>query len=185
MKTDISRADLPSDPLEFARSAAGFWHTSLSPLQGASLAQTIANAGVTYKPRIVRAVVDGGETTWQAAPEPITLRRAMPTRAAHELSKMMQQTVASGSAYKSFHTASGAPYLPHIRVAGKTGTLARHEDERHYTWFVGFAPADKPEVAVAALVVNTPNWLIKGPQLAREVLRAYFARHDAPGVTLP
>jgi peptidoglycan glycosyltransferase len=185
VKAEVPRADLPADPLEFARAAAGFWHTSLSPLAAASIAQTVANAGVTYRPRIVRAVLEGKEVTWRANPEPTPLRRAMSPRAAHELTKMMVQTVASGSAYKTFHTASGAPYLPHIRVAGKTGTLSRHEDDRHYTWFVGFAPADKPEVAVAALVVNTPVWHIKGPHLGRDVLRAYFARRGYPGVTPP
>ncbi len=185
VETETSRADLPDDPLEFARAAAGFWHTSLSPLAAASMAQTVANAGVTYRPRIVRAVLHGAETTWQASAEPTLLRRAMPARAAHELTKMMLQTVASGSAYKTFHTAGGEPYLPHVRVAGKTGTLTQHEDDRHYTWLVGFAPADKPEVAVAALVVNTPTWHIKGPHLARDVLRAYFARRGYPGVTPP
>jgi penicillin-binding protein A len=183
--TEVARADLPDDPLEFARAAAGFWHTTLSPLAAASLAQTIANGGVTYRPRIVRAIREDDETTWQAPHEPVTVRRALPARAARELTTMMLQTVASGSAYKSFRTARGTAYLPHIAVAGKTGTLARHEDQRHYTWFVGFAPADRPEVAIATLVVNTPTWRIKGPQLAREVLRAYFADRGAPGVSSP
>jgi peptidoglycan glycosyltransferase len=185
VQTGAPRADLPDDPLEFARAAAGFWHTSLSPLAAASIAQTVANAGVTYRPRIVRAVREGDEAIWRAPPEPITLRRALPARAAHELTKMMLQTVSSGSAYKAFHLANGSAYLPQIRIAGKTGTLTRHEDDRHFTWFVGFAPADKPEVAVAALVVNTPEWHIKGPQLGRDVLRAYFAQRGAPGVTPP
>jgi penicillin-binding protein A len=182
---EAARADLPDDALEFARAAAGFWHTTLSPLAAASLAQTIASGGVTYQPRIVRSVRENDETLWQAPHEASTLRRAIPPRIAHELTTMMLQTVASGSAYKSFHDERGAPYLPRIGVAGKTGTLARHEDERHYTWFVGFAPADRPEVAIATLVVNTPSWRIKGPQLAREVLRAYFAQKGAPGVTSP
>ena len=182
---EAARADLPADPLEFARAAAGFWHTTLSPLAAASLAQTIASGGVTYEPRIVRSVRENDETLWQAPHETVTVRRAMPARVAHELTTMMLQTVASGSAYKAFRSERGAPYLPHIAVAGKTGTLARHEDERHYTWFVGFAPADRPEVAIATLVVNTPTWRIKGPQLAREVLRAYFAARGTPGVTAP
>jgi len=177
--------DLPSDPLEFARSAAGFWHTSLSPLGGASIAQTVANGGVTFKPRIVRAVFEDTEAVWKLPAEPTTLRRAIPARSAHELTKMMLQTVASGSAFKTFHEPSGKPFLPHIRVASKTGTLTRHEENRHYTWFVGFAPADNPEVAVSALVVNTPVWRIKGPFLAREVLRAYFAKREYPGVVAP
>jgi peptidoglycan glycosyltransferase len=183
--TQGPRADLPADPLEFARAAAGFWHTSLSPLGAASIAQTIANAGLAYRPRIVREVREGDEVVWRAPAEPVPLRRALPARASHELTKMMVQTVASGSAYKTFHLPNGSAYLPQIRVAGKTGTLTRHEQNRHYTWFVGFAPADKPEVAVAALVVNTPTWHIKGPHLGRDVLRAYFAQRGAPGVTPP
>ena len=183
--TEAPRAELPADSLEFARAAAGFWHTSLSPLAAASIAQTVANAGLTYKPRIVRAVLDGDERLWQAPTEATIVRRAMPARAAHELTTMMLQTVASGSAYKAFRTPRGTPYLPHVSVAGKTGTLTRHEEDRHYTWFVGFAPADKPEVAVAALTVNTAKWHIKGPQLGREVLRAYFAERGYPGVTPP
>ena len=76
-------------------------------------------------------------------------------------------------------------YLPHIDVAGKTGTLTRYKENRFYTWFVGFAPADKPEVAIATLIVNTPNWQIKAPELARNVLRAHFAQKGAEGVTAP
>lgn len=185
VETEAPGVDLPTDPLEFARAAAGFWHTSLSPLAGASIAQTVANGGVTFKPRIVRAVFEDGEAVWKVPAEPTTLRRAIPPRSAHELTKMMLQTVASGSAFKTFHEASGKPFLPHIRVASKTGTLTRHEENRHYTWFVGFAPADSPEVAVSALVVNTPVWRIKGPLLAREVLRAYFAKRQYPGVIAP
>lgn len=185
VKTEAPLVRLPADPLEFARAAAGFWHTSLSPLAAASIAQTIANSGVTYRPRIVRAVRDGDATVWRAPAEPIPLRRAVSSRVAHELTKMMVQTVASGTAYKAFHRANGKAYLPQVRVAGKTGTLTRHENQRHYTWFVGFAPAEKPEVAVAALVVNTPLWRIKGPQLGRDVLRAYFAQRGVPGVTPP
>jgi penicillin-binding protein A len=101
------------------------------------------------------------------------------------LTMMMVETVANGSAYKSFHDASGRAFLPGIEVAGKTGTLTRHKENRHYTWFIGFAPVDKPEVAVAALVVNTPTWHIKGPELARDVLRSYFAKKGVKGIVAP
>lgn len=185
VELEISAIDLPTDPLGFARAAAGFWHTSLSPVAAASIAQTVASGGLTYRPRIVKAVIEDSEVLWTAPVEPVTLRRALPPGAAHELTKMMLQTVASGSAFKTFHGPKGSPFLPHIPVAGKTGTLTRHRENRHYTWFVGFAPADKPEVAVAALVVNTPVWRIKGPLLAREVLRAYFSKREYPGVTAP
>jgi len=182
---DAPGIDLPGDPLEFARAAAGFWHTTLSPLAAASIAQTVAGGGVAVRPRIVRAVVDGSRPEWHVSEQPTVLRRAMPEASAQELTKMMLQTVSSGSASKAFREANGKPYLGNIRVAGKTGTLSRQEENRHYTWFVGFAPADAPQVAVAALVVNTPVWRIKGPQLARDILRSYFAKQGHPGVSAP
>lgn len=185
--TDAPSIDLPTDPLGFARAAAGFWHTTLSPLAATSISQTVASGGLTIRPRIVRRILDEAENNvvWQAPKGPVVLRRAMAENAARQLTLMMMQTVASGSAFKTFHDRKGTPFLPHIKVAGKTGTLTRRSQNRHYTWFTGFAPADAPRVAVAALVVNTPTWKIKGPLLAREVLRAYFAKNDFKGVSRP
>lgn len=182
---DALKIDMPVDPLEFARASAGFWHTTLSPLGAVLMAQTVANRGVTLEPRIVQAVYKGEEKLWEETRGPTTLRRAVKPETAAELTSMMMETVPNGSAYKSFHDKFGKAYLPDITVAGKTGTLMRQKDGRFYTWFIGFAPADKPEVAVAALVVNTPTWQVKGPELARNVLRAYFAKKGAKGVTAP
>jgi cell division protein FtsI/penicillin-binding protein 2 len=135
--------------------------------------------------RIVASIEQGKKTIWKASAHSRVLRRAISERTAAELTAMMEHTVSNGSAYKIFHDRKGRAFLPGIDVAGKTGTLTRHEANRHYTWFVGFAPARKPEIAVAALVVNTPLWHIKGPHLARDVLRAYFAKQGKPGVSVP
>ncbi len=182
---EASKIQIPQEPIDFARTAAGFWNTTLSPLAGAVLAQTVANGGVTLEPRVVAAVFRGKEALWKDEREPRVLRQAMKSTTAAQLNLMMRQTVSNGSAFKSFHDEGGSSYLPGIDVAGKTGTLSDHEANRHYTWFVGFAPADKPEVAISTLVVNTPSWQIKAPQLARDVLRAYFAKHHAKGVSPP
>jgi cell division protein FtsI/penicillin-binding protein 2 len=182
---EAPKIEIPPDPVEFARTAAGFWNTSLSPLAGASIAQTVANGGVTLAPQIVDRVTRGDEVTWERSHQPQILRRAVKAETAKEVTQMMLQTVANGSAYKIFHDRKRHAFLPDVLVAGKTGTLTRHKENRHYTWFIGFAPADKPEVAVAALIVNTPLWRIKGPHLARDVLRAYFAKQGLPGVRAP
>lgn len=179
------KIQIPSEPLEFARTAAGFWNTTLSPLAAASLAQAVANGGVALEPRIVSAVYAGKDVIWKDDREPRVIRRAVRSTTAGEVARMMVQTVANGSAYKAFHDDKGRPYLPGVEIAGKTGTLSDHQANRHYTWFVGFAPAEQPEVAISTLVVNTPIWHIKASQLAREVLRAYFARRGAKGVTPP
>lgn len=182
---DPPKIQVPSDPLEFARTSAGFWNTTLSPLAGATLAQTIANGGVTLEPRIVSSIYSGKSLIWKDDREPRVLRRAIRATTAAEIRVMMVQTVASGSAFKAFHDEHGRPYLPGIEVAGKTGTLSDDKTNRHYTWFVGFAPSERPTVAISALVVNTPTWHIKASQLAREVLRAHFARVGTKGVTPP
>lgn len=185
VQNEAPKIEVPDDPLEFARTAAGFWNTTLSPLAAASLAQTVASGGVTYEPRIVRSVTSGGDTLWTAPSDPIVVRRAISSETAAELTKMMLHTVSDGSGYKAFHDAKGREYLPGIAVAGKTGTLTDHKAGRHYTWLVAFAPANDPEIALAALVVNTPTWQVKGPDLAREALRAYFAARNTPGVSPP
>ncbi len=178
---------LPTDDrVEFARASAGFWHTSLSPIAGAQLMQTVANEGVTLKPRIVKQVIETDGTVSYSMPvEPEVTRRAIRPETARELTRMMLQTTLNGSAHKTFFDKRGRAFLPDIPVAGKTGTLTRHKQNRHYTWFVGFAPANNPEVAVAALVVNTPVWRIKGPHLARDVLRAYFNKQGHERVARP
>lgn len=182
-----SRIELPEDdPLEFARAAAGFWHTSLSPLAGAQMMQTIANGGVTLQPRIVSEILDAdGRSEFRLSDPPKVLRRAFEAETAREVTRMMVQTTVGGSARKAFFDQRGNAFLPGVAVAGKTGTLSRHQQNRHYTWFVGFAPAEAPEVAISALVVNTPVWRIKGSDLARDVLRAYFAQQGRPGVSRP
>lgn len=185
VQNEAPKIDMPVDPLEFARASAGFWHTTLSPLAAVLIAQTVANNGVTLEPRIVQAVYKENDKIWEDTRGPTVLRRAVKPETAAEMTAMMLETVPNGSAYKSFHDKRGKAYLPDIAVAGKTGTLIRQKDARFYTWFVGFAPADKPEVAIATLVVNTPTWRVKGPEVARNVLRAYFAKKGAKGVTAP
>jgi penicillin-binding protein A len=177
---EVPKLEVPQEPVEFARASAGFWHSNLSPLLGVSIAQTVANGGVTLEPRIVQAVLRGGEELWREERDPRVLRRAIKPETALQVARMMRETVANGSAYKSFHDLKGKPYIPGVVVAGKTGTLTDYKQNRFYTWFVGFAPADAPEVAISTLVVNTPSWQIKAPQLAREVLRTYFEKKASP-----
>jgi cell division protein FtsI/penicillin-binding protein 2 len=64
-------------------------------------------------------------------------------------------------------------------VSGKTGSLSDKSPFRDYTWFVGFAPADHPEVAVATVIVNERTWRVHAPAVAREALEAFFEGHLA------
>jgi cell division protein FtsI/penicillin-binding protein 2 len=184
-----SALHVPSDPLEFARTAAGFWNTTLSPIEAAEISAIVARGGETVRPSIVdKVVAKGGAVVW-SAPESPASHRAVARETADALATMMQRTVTEGTSRRAFHDIHGTPYLPGVAVAGKTGTLTEAETHRYYTWFTGFAPARPqgaiPQVAVAALVVNGPNWELKANVLAREVLRAYFASRGVAGITRP
>lgn len=170
-----SPADVPHSRLERARMAAGFWHSQLSPLHGALLAATIANdGGMPHAAIVERIEGPQGQTLYRH--DPRTFRRVLPRQTAREAGEMMTRTVTHGTAKKAFWDPRGRPFLPGIEVAGKTGTLSRNNPYRRYTWWVGYAPVDDPEIAVASLVVNEPKWRIKASYVAREALRRYLVR---------
>jgi cell division protein FtsI/penicillin-binding protein 2 len=166
------------DSLGFARVAAGFWSTTLSPLHGAVLAATIARAGVVPPVRIVDRVVDrdGNAARPAAAPE----RRAISAEAARAVGRMMVGTTEFGTARLGFHDRRGRPLLPGIAVAGKTGSLNREQPFLAYSWFVGYAPAERPEIAVAVLLGNGADWKVKAHQVAAELLSGYFNGAQSP-----
>jgi peptidoglycan glycosyltransferase len=184
-----SELNVPSDPLEFARTAAGFWNTTLSPLQAAEISAIVARDGESIRPRIVdKIVADSGAVVWSSPEAPVS-RRAIASDTAEKIAAMMGHTVSEGTSRRAFHDARGAAFLPRLAVAGKTGTLTDAATHRYYTWFTGFAPNDAAQgvaqVAIAVLVVNGPTWQIKANALARDILRAYFASHRVQGVTRP
>lgn len=174
-----SPAEVPTDRLEFARTTAGFWHMHMSPLHGALIAATIANDGQMPRAAVVQRVLSGsGESVYQHAPS--NYRAVLSRRTARRVGEMMERTVSHGTARRSFFDNNGNAFLPGIRIAGKTGTLTGSDPYRGYTWWVGFAPADAPTIAVAALVVNDPAWRVKASYMARETLRYYLV--EAPRV---
>ncbi len=171
--TRVSPADVPEERLEFARTAAGFWHMHMSPLHGVLIASTIANEGRMPRATLVDQVLDArGGIAYRAQPQ--VFREVIPARTARAVNAMMRETVTHGTARRTFFDDHGNAFLPDVEVAGKTGTLTSGEPYRGYTWFVGFAPADAPQIAVAALVVNEPRWRIKAAYAAREALRYWL-----------
>lgn len=159
-----STVDIPDEPLELARSAAGFWHTELSPLGGAVLAATIATGGLAVTPYLVD---DGKEPA----------KRVLAAATAETVAAMLAATTVSGTARSAFHDGAGRPYL-RVRAAGKTGTLSRRPvaglPPLDFSWFVGYAPAEHPTVVVSVLLGTTPRHHARAATLAREILVEKF-----------
>ncbi len=175
----VGTLDVPYGDLDFARTAAGFRGTTLTPLGGAYLAAVVATGGLSPRFRLARS--EGAD----APAELETTGRAISALTAHRLERMMEVTVESGTARNAFYDDLGHPLLASVKVAGKTGTLAPDDGDETASWFIGFAPARHPTVVVSVLLENGAVWRRKGAEVARDVLRSYFAARNARGVTAP
>jgi cell division protein FtsI/penicillin-binding protein 2 len=159
LKGTVGELDLPAEKdLEFARAAAGFKGARLSVMGGALVTSAFANGGEQPVPRII-ASVDG---------EPVVaepMRRVITQAQADAVAKMMEGTCDSGSAAKTFVRRKK------IDVAGKTGTLTKTDPfYMEHSWFVGFAPTDKPTLVISVLLGNPESWHLRGHEAARRMI---------------
>jgi peptidoglycan glycosyltransferase len=135
----------PDDPndVDPGRLAFGQERMLVTPIQMAMVAAGIANGGVVMEPQVVRRILKpDGSILSQATPE--ELGEAVSAQTAAELTAMMELVVQSGT--------GTAAQIPGVRVAGKTGTAETGRPEADNAWFIGFAPADEPRVAIAVVL---------------------------------
>lgn len=159
VKATCGELALPKDKdLEFAKAAAGFNGSRLSVLGGALLGATFAADGVQPAPRIIDSIEGKPYATGKA-------RRVLSKKVADEVTEMMVGTCRSGSAARTFRR------LKKVEVAGKTGTLTTTEPfYMQNSWFVGFAPADDPQVVVSVLLGNPESWWLRGHEAAKSMI---------------
>jgi peptidoglycan glycosyltransferase len=147
-------------PGELAQMGFGQGALLMTPLQMGLIAATIANAGAAPRPFVVRQIVrDGVPASIYSSG---TLANPVSAESAAKVTQMMIAVVSRGT---------GTPaQLPHVTVAGKTGT-ATNPLGRSHAWFVCFAPAEHPRVAVAVMVENVGYGATYAAPIARDVLR--------------
>ena len=165
----LSESD-PMNPLDVAWAAVGQENVLATPLQMALVAAGVANGGQVMKPYFVQDVTaPGGAVLRRAAPSVWTTATSPAT--AQTLNTMMQQVVNAGT--------GTAAALQGIQVAGKTGTAQR--GSTNVAWFIAFAPANDPKVAVAVTIENTlfTGGDVAAP-LAAEVIRSALAQPSLP-----
>jgi peptidoglycan glycosyltransferase len=134
----------------YAFAGIGQGEVAMTPLQMALIAEAIANGGEIKEPHVGKEIRDANDNLvrridpdgkeWKTATNPST---------AAALSQMMQGVVERGT--------GTAAQLPGIKVAGKTGTAQHAGGGSPHAWFIGFAPADNPQYAVAVLVEQGGN----------------------------
>lgn len=166
------------DAIDIARVAIGQERLRVTPLQMAEVAAAIANGGELMKPRLWDRVIDpDGRVVRRMEPE--SQSRAVSPETAAELTTMMMGVVNEGT--------GTAAALSGIEVAGKTGTAevpgrASCQGLPNQAWFIGFAPASDPKVAVAATVECTSGQggTVAAP-IARAVMESVLAASESNG----
>ena len=163
----ISRFPEDPDAPQTALSAIGQFDVAATPLQMAMVGSGIANDGVVMKPYLVDELKSPKlETIERTDPEPMPDQPAMSSADSRDLRQMMVSVVENGTAKTA--------QIPDVDVAGKTGTAQSAPDRPPYAWFVSFAPADTPAVAVAVLVqdAGVERDQISGSGLAAPIAKA-------------
>ncbi|OBB71231.1 D,D-transpeptidase PbpA [Mycobacterium sp. 852014-52144_SCH5372336] len=157
------------DAAALGMSSIGQKDVALTPLQNAQIAAAIANKGVAMKPYLVDNL-KGPDLTNIATTAPQEQRRAVSEQVADTLTDLM---VAAEQVTQQKGAIAG------VQIASKTGTAEHGTDPRNtppHAWYIAFAPAQAPKVAVAVLVENGGNRLsATGGALAAPIGRATIA----------
>jgi peptidoglycan glycosyltransferase len=134
--------DLPG----LAKSAIGQQDVAATPLEMAMVAGGIANGGTIMTPHVLNEIRDAeGNVVKRIDPKP--WKEAVPPDVAAQVRDMMVNVVDAGT--------GAAARIPGVQVAGKTGTAQTGLDTNH-VWFISFAPAVNPKIAVAVMLENLP-----------------------------
>ncbi len=137
--------------------------TVTTPLHMAMIAGTIANDGVMMEPYVVKKAVQDGKVLYNK--ESKIYGRAISAAGAQRVGKMMEMCVESG-------TATGAR-ISDIQVAAKTGT-AEVGDGKDHAWFVAYAPAENPQIALSIVLENAGTTGSACAPMAKNLIEMYL-----------
>ncbi len=157
-----------SFPGDLGNAALGQDGVRIAPVNLAALAATVARGGVYIRPSLVKGIGDFKGGDFRAIEGP-PARRVLPQAVAGELQGMMELAVNSGTGSEA--------QLPGIGCAGKTGSAETGKVDRQGrpivdAWFVGYAPVDVPQVAVAVFVEGGGSGGNCAARIFREIIDA-------------
>jgi peptidoglycan glycosyltransferase len=157
-----------SDSVELANAAYGQAETLVTPLQMALVAAAVANDGVLMTPHLVLSATGRGGT---ATIDPEVWHRVMPASVASVITEGMRRAVSGtlGRTYTAGAQVSG------LAVAGKSGTAELDPSKSPHSWFIGFAPADDPQIAIAVIVEERGHGSTRAAPIAGALLKAWKA----------
>jgi penicillin-binding protein 2 len=149
----LKRYNRPVSPGDIANLSIGQGDTLITPLQMALAMGTVGNGGINYAPRLALQV--------QGIDDKIILGYDVRARDQFEILKPVMKSMREGMTGVVYSGSGTAPQakVPNVKMAGKTGTAqwGPEKKERVAAWFGGFAPAEKPKYAFAAVYEGVPG----------------------------
>jgi peptidoglycan glycosyltransferase len=156
------------DRVELANAAYGQAEVLVTPLQMALVCSTVANGGLMMEPKLVDALRTADGSVTGLAPRAV--RQVVSADAARVIGDAMRLAV-EGEFGKAF---AGAAKVPGVPTAGKSGTAQLGGDAAPHSWFIGYAPADAPRIAVAVIVESGGAGSQRAVPLAGRLMSAYL-----------
>ncbi|GAA3696480.1 penicillin-binding transpeptidase domain-containing protein [Terrabacter ginsenosidimutans] len=166
MRVSVSSVPADLNAPQAAQAAIGQYDVRATPLQMAMVAAGIGNKGSVMTPYLIQSVRSANLDIIESAPDPVELSQAVSEQTASTLTKMMVSVVDNGSGARA--------RIPGVDVAGKTGTAQHDPGKPPHAWFISFAPAVNPKVAVAVVVEDggVTGSEIGGGRVAAPIARA-------------
>ena len=166
-------------PGETISAAIGQGYVTVTPLQMASMIGTVANNGVSFRPRLVQAIMDRTTGNLQELPAVARGKAHAKPETFRLVKEALADVVTEGTATRAKSSI--------VTIGGKTGTAQtaslgkekRAEKDipkklRDHAWFVAFAPVDHPKIAVAVLAEHMGHGGSAAAPLAKEVIETYM-----------
>lgn len=167
-------------PYQWAEVGCGFNKTTtVSPLFAAMMAGSVIHSGTMYLPMIVETVMDVEDHTLYKG-EPTVFKNPMKPETSAVLVRLMQETIDSGTARKSFRGYSRDSVLSGLIIGGKTGSLYNRDHTVKYDWFTGFAQDKKngKQLAVSVIVGHRKYIGTRASRYARMIFKEFFQNHS-------
>ncbi|MEK4485020.1 penicillin-binding transpeptidase domain-containing protein [Psychrobacillus sp. FSL H8-0484] len=153
-------------PVEHATTSFG-QGISVTPIQQVQAVAAAVNGGYLYKPFIVKNVLDGETNDILSSTEPEMKNQVISEETSAKVRDALERVVALGSGRHA--------YRDGLRIGGKTGTAqkvkdGKYMDGEYIVSFIGFAPADNPEIVVYVAIDNPKNSLVFGSVIAAPIV---------------
>ncbi|MBX3029386.1 MAG: penicillin-binding protein 2 [Chloroflexi bacterium] len=161
-----------ADRVELASAGFGQGEVLVTPLQMAMVAAAVANDGVLMAPRLVDRLSDAAGRV--VTPGSRSMGRVMSSGSASAVASAMERAV-EGTYAGPY---AGGAKVPGVRTAGKSGTAELAPGEVPHSWFVGFAPAEAPRIAIAVVVEHGGAGSSAAVPIGGRLMRAYLERFD-------